>query len=56
VKCTDIKTVVKTAYFAYVESRLMYGVLAWGSASKESIEKVLKKQIKVARIIKKADE
>ena len=44
-KYTDINT-VKTAYFAYIESRLTYGVLAWGCASKESIEKVFKKQKK----------
>jgi len=53
-KYTDINT-VKTAYFAYIESRLTYGVLAWGCASKESIDKVFKKQKKIIRIIKKAD-
>jgi len=51
----DSRPTVKQLFFAYVKSRLQYGVPAWGCASKESIEEVFKKQEKNIIVIKKAD-
>ena len=46
---------VKTAYHGYNESRLTYGISAWGCSSKENIERVFKKQKKILRIMSKVD-
>lgn len=54
VKYADANT-TRTAYFGYVESRLRYGILIWGSSAKQNVERVFKKQKKIIRIIKKAD-
>jgi len=35
-KYTDINT-VKIAYFAYIESRLTYGILAWGFVHRRKV-------------------
>ena len=46
---TDNETVIRTAYFALVESHLRYGLSVWGNSSKPNLQRVLVQQKKVIR-------
>jgi len=50
-----VSKTVKTAYHGYIESRLTYGITAWGCSSKENIERVFEKQKKILRIMSRVD-
>lgn len=45
------KSTLKMVYYALVESRLRYGIQAWGSASKTYLEKIDRLQKKCLRLI-----